>query len=393
MLNYFKLLIIAILLHVSVHAAQAENGFDNFENKAFDFVPNDPQKELSSSFRQSSSQKITKDIITKSLFVTYLHVPKKGYVNQPVKLSVKVVITRDFDEIVVNDLPKNIGKIISYDNTWQEISQNTYVKDIYFQSFSTAQSLPQIQMSIKQNNQIIESAKLPKEDIDIIKLNDDGKFIQLFANSLHVKQTKSTLFDENSIIMVLQLQGNEANFQDIHFENVLKQGKDTISGKYPNQTIYYYIVLPKTRQHVEFSYFNTQENNFKTIKLTVKLDQDDLSTQIDINPKKSDYELYKEIIIGSISLLFLILFFIKRKIAFALISLIIGAYLLYSKVSIKNIVLKKDTKVRILPTEKSTIFHTTQDTQNAEQLNIVNSYIKVLLEDGTIGWVKKDDIF
>ena len=56
------------------------------------------------------------------------------------------------------------------------------------------------------------------------------------------------------------------------------------------------------------------------------------------------------------------------------------------------ITISKDTRLRIVPTEKSTIFYTTDRVLQVERLGTRDNYIKVLLPTGEIGWIKDENI-
>jgi uncharacterized protein YgiM (DUF1202 family) len=56
------------------------------------------------------------------------------------------------------------------------------------------------------------------------------------------------------------------------------------------------------------------------------------------------------------------------------------------------ITIAKETRLRIVPTEKSTIFHTTKKELQVERLGSRENYIKILLPTGEIGWIKDENV-
>ena len=50
----------------------------------------------------------------------------------------------------------------------------------------------------------------------------------------------------------------------------------------------------------------------------------------------------------------------------------------------------KDSAVRILPMQGSTIFYVTKNAENVEILGTKNDYYKIMLSGNKIGWIKKD---
>lgn len=330
---------------------------------------------------------------TKSFFVSYMHTPKKAYVGELIALHVKVITPIKFKEIKIINNSDKAGVLKDLLPLWSSDDGNIYTKTIYFQAKEPLKIVPSFGVELIRDSGKTERSTLPQKEINIIKLNsDEGRFIGVFAKKIQVKKFKTNRFDEKNLIMVMELISNYANIDDINFTNIKRQGFDSKSGKFPDNSVFYYVVIKEGTQSVDFSYFNSDENRFNIISLPVILEQDDLSTQIGLNPKKSRFELYKEIAIGALSVMFLLLFVFRRKFVYAFGAIAFGAYLIFVKVSMHDITLKEGTRVRILPTEKSTMFYTIKKPTKVEKLNEVNSYIKVLLSNGKIGWIKKEDV-
>lgn len=320
-------------------------------------------------------------------------IPKNAYVKQLIPLQIRITTTEDFNFIRINSSNKEIGIIHDLSPVWEKIDTNTYTKTIYFQAKKPTDTLPELIVTFEGKSEIQEIAYLPFQKISIISINDDeGKFIDIFAQDLQINKFKTSRFNEDSLIMVLEINILGANSNDIYFQNIQKQGTDSKSGVFPNETLFYFLIFPDTLQSIEFSYFNLTKNGFEHIKLPIVIGEEDLSTQIGLNPKKSVFEFYKEITIAILAALFFLLFLFRRKYIFLIIALLLTGYFTYKKVSFVDIKLKNNTKVRILPTEKSTIFFTTDSSIEVEKLNQIKSYIKVLLPNGKIGWVKESDI-
>lgn len=366
-----------------------------------DTKPNKPVKQENDSFvpsnkpmptdnAQNPHESFNNTFSAKSFFLSYEDLPKKAYVNQIIPLHVKAVITKEFTNIKLKN-PKN-GTIYVEDINWtkKEGANNTYIATIFLQVKST--SFPKLKATLYNNGVPIETASFPKADINILKTgNDGGKFIHVLASNLELKKSKTTQFDEDSLITVMDLKAQNANADDINFSNVIKQGIDSKSGEYPNEEIYYFIVYKAGVSKITFSYFNTVSNSFEKINVPIVIEQDDLSTQIDLNPKKSKYELYKDIVIVVFALILAVLFIYKKRWVYLVLLIAIMIYVVFFKINAGEITIKEGAKIRILPTENSTIFYTITKPTQAEQLNSIKSYIKILLPDGKIGWVRNED--
>lgn len=348
---------------------------NNANTTKSDFVPND------------------EGFSAKTLFPTYVEVPQSAYANELIPLKIRVVATRSFETINLKILDDNASVLQDLTPDWTNENENVYLKTIYIQIKDVTDVLPDIEVSLQSGGNIVEKAIFPSQKINIIKLNDDdGRFIGVIAKSLIAKKVKTTAFDEDNLIMVIEFIGKSANLLDMNFQNVVKQGIDSSSGTYPDNSMFYFIVFQKNTEAIEFSYFNVVENKFNAIKLPVVVEQDTLSTQIDLDPKKSHYELYKDIGLLVLVVLCIILYYFRKKSFYAFLAVILCAYMIFFRTSMENVKLKSGTKVRILPTEKSTFFYNINDPISVEKLNVVGEYIKVSLPNGKIGWVKKEDV-
>ncbi|MBS9778942.1 MAG: hypothetical protein KGV58_01380 [Campylobacteraceae bacterium] len=360
------------------------------------FVPNDTSASSSkaSPFEKSYNTDNVKPL-TKSLFAFYMDLPAKSYVGELIPLKIKLVIAREFESVqIISDDTKE-GLVIDYmpELFKDEANKNVYVKDILFKALKPLSSSPNLHVELINNNKVVEKIKLEKKPMNIVKLNDDeGRFINVFAKNLEIKKYKTNTFDEKSYITVMEINAQYSNIEDIRIDGIPKQGIDTKIGDYKDSTIYYFIIFPKDKQNLQISYFNTNSHKFYLLDLPIMLEKDDLSTQINLNPKNNKFKLYKDIGILVFVFLIFILFMAKKRYILALLVVAIFALISYFKFAPGNINIKKNTKVRILPTENSTIFYTTSSVEHVERLKTVDSYIKILLPNQKIGWIKDEDI-
>lgn len=383
------------LFNDSTSKKSSTSGFvPNKKKNSSGFIPNDTRESTFnvSPFQKQNSSNYDKPI-AKSLFASYINTPSKGYVGELIPLQIRIIVAREFESIKITTISKEDGELRDFLPKWTKEGDNVFTKTILFQAKKPLKNLPSFYVELVGKNGTLESTTLPNDEINIIALNDDeGRFVHVFAQDLEIKKFKTNTFDDKSLITVMEINAQNANLDDIKFQNVIKQGIDTKSGNYINSTIYYFIIIPKDRQSIQASYFNTTFNKFEIINLPVVIELDDLSTQVDLNPKKSRFGLYKDIAIISLILLFLALFIIRKRYIFAIVATILALYLLYMKLSLSSVFINKNTGVRILPTENSTIFYTTTKVESVEKLNIVKPYVKILLPNKKIGWVKDEDI-
>ncbi len=330
---------------------------------------------------------------SKLLFVSHQELPQSGYVGELVAIKIKAITPLEFEKIDIINSDKSTGEIKDLEPKWTSEGKNIYTKTIYFQAKKELKNLPSFDVDLLRKNGNHEYAKLKPEPIEIIKLtNDDGRFIGIFAKELSVKKFKTNRFDQTHLITVMELKTTQANLDDINFTQYKRQGFDSVSGKFPNNSLFYYVVLKEGTSELEFSYFNTTKNKFNIISLPIRIEPDDLSTQVGLNPKKSKLELYKEIAASVLCLLFLVLLILRKKILYGVLAVLFGGYLIYTKLLTNDIKLKEGAKIRILPTQNSTMFLTTKKLVKVEKLGSHDKYIKVLFDNGKIGWAEKEDV-
>jgi len=335
----------------------------------------------------------TPEGFARSIFLSYYEKPNRIYENQVFSITLRAMVGRDdFDSIETYFFPSSSVQILNPDTNWERKSDVAFHATYHIKANGPYVNLPKIRVSLMQEGITVESEFLSETAIDVVTLNHDSKSSKLVAESLHVKRYKTSRFDDTRLIMVLEMEGIRANFQDFKLDGFHKQGLDSLDGEYPNQRAFYFIVFDDHLTKIQFRYFNLQNNHFNPIELPVILDEDDLSTQTGLNPKESPFEFYKNITIGVAIVIFIIFFTIRRKGFYLILALILGGYYIYTKSPFSMITISKDSRLRIVPTDKSTIFYTTNKDMLVERLGAKDSYIKVLLPTGEIGWIKEENV-
>ena len=122
------------------------------------------------------------------------------------------------------------------------------------------------------------------------------------------------------------------------------------------------------------------------------MQDDDLSTQVNLNPKESEFELYKDITIYSLIAIFLLFFIFKKSYYSLIIAIVFGIYSFYDNKPFSDATLKANSEVKILPTNNSTIFYISDKPQSVKVMSKNDKYTKILLENKNIGWVKNEDM-
>ncbi len=327
------------------------------------------------------------------IFLSYIQKPDRVYVNQIFKVKIKAIIAiNSFDKLDTAFKKAINSKVINPKNPWKKLDKHIYTNEFYIKATSKNALLPIVSVYILKNGKKIAIKSLKPFELEIIQLKKDDIFSGVVASDLKVTKSKTTKFDKKSNILVMEIEAKEANIRDFKVQNSIKDGIDSYKINLPNSKIFYFAIIPKSQKEFIFSYFNTHKNRFEKLTIPLKLLDEDTSTQLGLNPKASKISMYKNIALVVVALLSLIIFIFRRKIIYLLIFVAIAIYLYMFYNPLDTVVLQKDTKIRILPTYNSTIFHITDKKVLAEKLNSTKEYVKVLLPNDKIGWVKKGDI-
>lgn len=329
----------------------------------------------------------------KSIFLSYEEIPQRIYVGELFSIKVKAIIANDEFEDISTSFEQDANlTLVNPESKWQWFSDNIFYNTFFMKLTNPQTPLPKIYLSILKNGQVLESEMLESAQTRIVKLNSDKFFSQVIAKSLKIDKFKTTQFNDESYIIVIEMEAEESNLADFHLEWVQRDGIDSSQENLPFSKIFYYAIVPNHQKHFNFTFFNTQRDEFQKISLPIILDDDSVSTQIDLNPKENSLEVYKNILYLFFLLLFVILFFKRKKNIYILFILFIIALFLYEKAPINSIKIATQTQVKILPTKNSTIFYTLDRPMYAEKLAKKNEYIKILLPNGKIGWIKEENV-
>ena len=327
------------------------------------------------------------------VYLSYVKKPQRVYVNQIFKIKIKAIIAvSDFDKIITTFQNGKDFKVLNPKNSWKWFNDNIYFNEYYLKLTSANAVMPTINVSVSKGIKKIVTKSLKPFKLEIIQLKNGGIFSNVIASYLKVVKFKTTKFDKKSNILVMEIEAKDANIRDFKVSDTIKDGIDSYTINLPYSKIFYFAILPNTQKEFRFSYFNIKKNRFENFTIPLEVSTEDTSTQLGLNPKASKISMYKNIALVAIAFLSLVIFFFRRKIVYIFIFVFIVIYLFIFYNPFDSIILPKNTKIRILPTYNSTIFYVTDRKIVAEKLNSTKRYIKVLLPNGKIGWVKKGGI-
>lgn len=328
---------------------------------------------------------------SKSIFASYESSPERAYIGEIFPISLKVIVTRSDYKTIQTSLNSNSNfKLLNQNNSWtKDLSKGHLQNTFYLQVLKKTSTLPELKIELSDANQILEQTILNGKNIEIIELNNDKKFSKVLAQSFAVKTVATNRFDNKNIIVTLFIEATLSNLNDFSLPFVAKQNIDLFSQRTLMQSIQYNTIVPDFTTSLDFTYFNTKTNSFENVKVPIIIQNDDVSTHTDINPKENKLKLYKDIFFGFLTLLFFALFIWKRKKVFIILSILLVVYLFYGNNNFNKIKILSNSNIQVLPTERSTIFYTTETILTVEKLNDTQYYYKIILPNGKIGWVEK----
>ena len=340
---------------------------------------------------------INKFVSSKNIYLSYEKYPKQIYTNQRFSISIKALITKNnFDLIKTSFINENSIIPLNPDNEWLQINDKMYTNQFYFKAYKKNFIMPDIQVSLYKEGELLEKRMIKAKSIIFSQVAKGvERFSYVIAKNLKIIASKTKQYNNKESLSILDIEAIGSNLEDFYIKNVEDQGFSLFEDNYPKQHIIYYLVLPIYQKTISFNYYNTQSKKLDEVKIYLKLDNELISTQTDLNPNTSKFILYKKTATFVLLIIFLIIFVWKRKILFLILFIFFGILFMLYILPNKEINLKKNTNIYILPTNNSTIFQKIKYKTKVEHINTKADFIKIMFNNKNkkiIGWVKKNDI-
>ena len=221
-------------------------------------------------------------------------------------------------------------------------------------------------------------------------------YAHLAAQELEVRHFKSDFFDDKNLVMIVELWAKGANLKNFKLNNekIIQQRVDGLRGDFNESSAFYSAVFPPNVSQISFSYFNTTTQKLESVSLKVEVSDEKISTQTDLNPQDNSLDFYKRLFLWVIAFICGVLFVVKRHYAFLIAAFIafLMSFLVGESNDTQKGILKANSKATLLPTAQSTHFYTSERDEEVEILGERKNFIKVLLNDGKIGWVSREAV-
>jgi hypothetical protein len=302
------------------------------------------------------------NLFANDLIITYPNLKKSYYLNQIINLKIKIITPKELN------FSLNHGEINITKQPLLYLINLKFKNDLNNTIFIISNDF----------NKTINLNSLYKTK----QIENTPNFCNVFADNLKILNPISTLTG-NKILLSFTINTKNANLEDFSLnkdENLTLINKNLAT---------YYTYLPKFSKKFTFYYFDTIDENFKKIEIPILLKEETISTQTDINPEEKNFFTPFHILILSIIAFFLIIFLIYQRIFILIIPIFLSVYLVLQILPKGEKILKRNSAVRILPTENSTIFYRPVFDTKVKILNKTKNYTKIKI-DKKIGWVKNE---
>ncbi|EJC49780.1 SH3 domain-containing protein [Helicobacter pylori] len=338
--------------------------------------------------------------------VAYVKIPQlEDLENTPVYIGQTIGVTYDlllfdaeFLEAKIKDgLDKTQIELLNKMPKWKKVEKELFRATYYYKIKGIRASVPSLEVSAFSNkDKYIDHSIAPKVTLQVTDLSKNPRYANVMAKDLQVVQYKTKDYDDKNNILVMELAFKEANWEDFHIKEAIKQGFDNASLnqiKAKEGSVFYYCVLPKTLQSLSFDYFSLSNRQFKTLSFSAIPTQDTTGIQSDLIPK-NNFLVFSNVALLALCVFFLVLFFIfGRKLIFLGLGILCLGFVLYNLLfTQKSALLLAHKKIRILPTQNSTILGLSKDEMPIKILGSHDDYYKILTPHEQIGWVKKDEV-
>ncbi len=338
--------------------------------------------------------------------VAYVKIPQlEDLENTPVYIGQIIGVTYDlllfdaeFLEAKIKDgLDKTQIELLNKMPKWKKVEKELFRATYYYKIKGVKAIIPSLEVSAFSNkDKYIDHSIAPKVTLQVTDLSKNPRYANVMAKDLQVLQYKTKDYDDKNNILVVELAFKEANWEDFHIKEALKQGFDNASLnqiKAKEGSVFYYCVLPKTIQNLSFDYFSLSNKQFKTLSFSTIPTQDTTGIQSDLIPK-NNFLVFSNVALLALCVFFLVLFFIfGRKLIFLGLGILCLGFVLYHLLfTQKSALLLAHKKIRILPTQNSTILGLSKNEMPIKILGSHDDYYKILTPHEQIGWVKKDEV-
>ncbi|MCF6309977.1 MAG: hypothetical protein L3J19_05820 [Sulfurimonas sp.] len=342
---------------------------------------------------KSSLEKEDTSNLQKVLYLSYKETPTRVIKGGIFKVTIKSLsTTNDFTDIVY-ELSNSRGLKLLSDFPAREIDSRYYYETFYFLVTSTNARLPDFTAELlNYNNKQFKKTLLEGNKLNVVELNPKKNFSNIVAESFSLIDYKTTSYDSTHNIIIFAATATNCDIASFKLNNIYKQGIESIVESYFESKITYYAIVDKKMENLAFSYFNLKNNKFELINIPIVVDDDSVTTQSDLKPTNQSRERLKMTVAGAVALVGFLIILWRKKYIYLILIIFPLAYIIYIGVPSKEVCIKQNSDIHLLPVINGTIFETTFETYYLQKEGKAKNWTKVQLKNKKIGWVKDEDI-
>ena len=315
--------------------------------------------------------------------INYSYVPKKVYEKQVFPISFLTNI-QDSKKI----------KFEFYGDKKPVLDEPVIIKNgskvfytFYFKASGKLFSIPKIVVTINGKKEKLSGLKIP-----VKKLPKSKNFSGVIASGLKIKNHQVSVYDEKTNLIAISLEAHDANLEDIYIPSALKDGVENAKREGSKMEINYYIVLPAEDGVLNFTYFDTIKESFVEKTIPIIMQDASVAAQTDLNPKDDSFETLKKYVLIGLSVIFVLLFLWKRDFFYLVMAVISSAVLLTFYTPLATVCVREGSPLYIIPTSNSTTSIHIDKRYKTTKLAERNDFVKIEYTNGTIGWIKHEDL-
>lgn len=317
------------------------------------------------------------------------------YIGENIAVKYRIITLDNARIRSIGFINKDSSVEIKNENSlWNSIDDSTIENTFYYKIKTINYTLPTLEVVVN-NDDFEEKALSDIVSSKAIKL-DSPDYSGVVAKQLEVMKYNTHQYSDTENIILMQIQANDANLEDFKIKNIKKQGFQESFFNISQSTALYYVIISNKIKKINFSYFSSSDNEYKTITINnIASSKDNISVNEELNPINKVL-IFQNIIIVCVIIALIVLLFIKKipfkiKLAMLGIAIILLIYLLITINIKKEGILKANSYISILPIENSTIVEQVENSVKVEIINSHKNYYKIIIGNKT-GWVKKSEI-
>jgi hypothetical protein len=315
----------------------------------------------------------------------YSYLPKKIYENQLFPITLLEIGSNKVKPKFYFEKSKKSKPI--FKNPLVVKNGNDTFYTFYFKATEKSFYLPAL--TIKDGKREIE---LKGREIEVVKLKYRDDFSGVLAADMKIKTSQASTYDEKNNLVTISIEAFEANIEDMYLDLVVEDGVENIKRKSAKVVAEYYAVVPTTKKHLRFTYFNTIKGQYQFLDTPIVIKDYSVSTQSEINPKDDSFDKLKKIIFLILSILFFLLFLWKRDFFYLVLVVFTVAVLLVLYTPKKKICVKEGAPLYILPTYTSSISTKIDSDFITPLLGKRAEFNKIEYKNNIIGWIKDENL-